>query len=146
MANHGRDTVLDILPTAGDKSGPDAHIEDSSTNKGADSTGLSYEDRAFLEAFTDEQKKKVVRKIDVRLIPLLTLLYLFSFIDRANIGKPLNIATIYSANLEQGNAKIEGLTTDLKLNNAQYNTCLSIFFVPYILFGEFLNPRLATVH
>lgn len=39
-------------------------------------------------------------------------------IDRANIG----------------NAKIEGLTEDLKLSGQQYNTCQSIFFVTYILF------------
>ncbi|KAL3441528.1 major facilitator superfamily domain-containing protein [Aspergillus insuetus] len=55
--------------------------------------------------------------VDFRLIPLLTLLYLFSFIDRANIG----------------NANIEGLSETLGLSGTQFNIALSIFFVPYVL-------------
>jgi hypothetical protein len=35
-----------------------------------------------------------------------------------------------------GNAKIEGLTEDLNLSNVEYNTCLAIFFVPYIILGQ----------
>ena len=31
-------------------------------------------------------EKKLVRKLDLRLIPWLTLLYLFSYLDRASIG------------------------------------------------------------
>jgi hypothetical protein len=31
-------------------------------------------------------EKKLVRKLDLRLIPWLTVLYLISFLDRANIG------------------------------------------------------------
>jgi MFS family permease len=31
------------------------------------------------------------------------------------------------------NAKIEGMVTDLGLNGVQWNTVLSVFFVPYIL-------------
>jgi hypothetical protein len=57
--------------------------------------------------------------VDLRLVPILALLYLISYIDRANIG----------------NAKIEGLVDDLHLTGTQYNIALSIFFVPYILFG-----------
>ncbi|KAB8271753.1 major facilitator superfamily domain-containing protein [Aspergillus minisclerotigenes] len=44
-------------------------------------------------------------------------------IDRANIG----------------NAKIEGLTEDLRLSGIQYNIVLSIFFVPYVLLGIVQN-------
>lgn len=36
----------------------------------------------------------------------------------------------------KGNAKIEGLMEDLDLSSVQYNTCLAIFFIPYVLFGE----------
>lgn len=49
--------------------------------------GLSVEDNAFLESFSPQQRKKAVRKVDVRLIPLLGLYYLFSYLDRANIGQ-----------------------------------------------------------
>ncbi|CAH0046591.1 unnamed protein product [Clonostachys solani] len=78
---------------------------------------LSGEDRAFVDNFSEDARKKVLRKVDIRLIPMLAFLYLISFLDRANIG----------------NAKIEGLMEDLKLDGTKYNIALSIFFVPYIL-------------
>jgi hypothetical protein len=61
-----------------------------------------------------------ILQIDIRLIPMLAILYLISHLDRANIG----------------NAKILGLTEDLGLSGIQYNIALSIFFIPYILLGE----------
>ncbi len=47
---------------------------------------ISSEEAAFLASFSDEQRKRVLRKIDWRLVPMLLILYLISFIDRANIG------------------------------------------------------------
>lgn len=47
---------------------------------------LTAEDASFLANFTDAQRKKVLRKVDWRLVPVLLILYLISFIDRANIG------------------------------------------------------------
>ncbi|KAH6951695.1 major facilitator superfamily domain-containing protein [Fusarium avenaceum] len=79
--------------------------------------GLEPEDAEFYNNYTEEQRKKVFRKVDVRLVPMLALLYLICHIDRANIG----------------NAKIEGMVDDLKMTGVQYNTILSIFFVPYVL-------------
>ena len=35
-----------------------------------------------------------------------------------------------------GNAKIEGLLESLNMDGRQYNIALSIFFVPYVLFGR----------
>jgi hypothetical protein len=52
---------------------------------------------------------------------MLAVLYLISHLDRANIG----------------NAKIEGLVKDLGLTGIQWNIVLSIFFVPYVLLGEY---------
>ena len=59
-------------------------------------------------------------QIDLRLISILGALYLLSHIDRGNIG----------------NAKIEGMDKDIGLTSNQYNIASTIFFVPYILFGE----------
>ncbi len=56
--------------------------------------------------------------MDVRLIPMLALLYLLSFLDRGNIG----------------NAKIEGLQEDLGMTPDQYNWCLTAFFFTYAAF------------
>lgn len=75
-----------------------------SVNKYA-SIGLPDEDAEFFENFSPEKRKKMIRKIDLRLVPVLALLYLISHIDRANIG----------------NAKIEGLTEDLNMDGIQYN-------------------------
>lgn len=47
---------------------------------------LTAEDANFLANFTDAQRKTVLRKVDWRLVPILLILYLISFIDRANIG------------------------------------------------------------
>lgn len=68
-----------------------------------------------LPNFDHIDEKKLVRKVDLRLLPLFIVLYLLSFLDRGNIG----------------NAKIEGLAEDLNLKGNQYNMCLTIFFIFY---------------
>ncbi|KAI0187434.1 major facilitator superfamily domain-containing protein [Xylaria flabelliformis] len=70
------------------------------------------------ESFAHLDEKKILRKMDLRLIPMLALLYLLSFLDRGNIG----------------NAKIEGLQEDLKISSDQYNLCLTVFFFSYAAF------------
>ncbi|KAI0539229.1 major facilitator superfamily domain-containing protein [Xylaria digitata] len=74
--------------------------------------------RTSYESFAHLDEKKILRKMDVRLIPMLALLYLLSFLDRGNIG----------------NAKIEGLQEDLKMTDDQYNLCLTVFFFAYAAF------------
>lgn len=68
--------------------------------------------------FPAVDERKLVRKIDFRLVPVLCILYLLAFLDRVNIS----------------NASLYGLKTDLKLTGDEYNTALVVFFVPYILF------------
>ncbi|KAK4984415.1 hypothetical protein LTR66_008508 [Elasticomyces elasticus] len=63
-------------------------------------------------------EKKLLRKLDLRVIPPLFFLFLLAFLDRTNIG----------------NAKIQGMTEDLKMTGNHYNIALFIFFIPYILF------------
>lgn len=79
--------------------------------------GIDDVDTEFYENYPASDRKRLIRKIDVRLVPCLAMLYLAAHIDRANIG----------------NAKIEGLDKDLGLSGVQYNIALSLFFVPYIL-------------
>jgi hypothetical protein len=54
---------------------------------------ISATDAEFLAGFTDEQRRQVLRKVDWRLVPMLLILYLISFIDRANIGMLLPVRT-----------------------------------------------------
>lgn len=56
----------------------------------------------------DIDEKKVIRKIDWRLIPLLTLLYTLTFLDRVNIG----------------NARLWHLERDLHMKGYDYNIAI----------------------
>ncbi|KAH7109889.1 major facilitator superfamily domain-containing protein [Dendryphion nanum] len=69
------------------------------------------------QGFTLEEQNRIMRKVDWRVVPLLTFLYLVSFIDRSNIG----------------NAKIAGMNSDLNLHGLQYNAAVTLFYVPYTL-------------
>jgi len=67
---------------------------------------------------TSVDPQKTLRKMDLRLIPMLALLYLLSFLDRGNIG----------------NAKIAGMEDDLNLSGPQYSLCATVFFFTYCAF------------
>jgi len=62
--------------------------------------------------------RRALTKIDLRIIPILSLMSLFSILDRVNIG----------------NAAVFGISKDLGMKGQQYNVALCIFFVPYVLF------------
>ena len=78
-----------------------------------------YTENVALESagWDETRTKRLLRKMDSRLLPFLALLYLLSFLDRTNIG----------------NAKLELLTQDLKLIGLKYNNALGIFFPFYVL-------------
>jgi hypothetical protein len=61
--------------------------------------------------------RKVLTKIDLRLLPILSLGCLLAFLDRISIG----------------NAEVYGLSKDLNMEGTQFNVALLIFFIPYIL-------------
>lgn len=70
------------------------------------------------DIFIDEEaEKKLIRKLDVWIVPPVMLLYLFSFLDRVNIG----------------NARLYDMEEDLGLEGDQYQLAVSVLFVTYIL-------------
>ena len=71
----------------------------------------------ILSDIDHEAERKLVRKLDLHIIPIVMLLYLFSFLDRVNIG----------------NARLYGMEDDLGLQGNQYQTAVSILFVTYLL-------------
>ncbi|KAL2816503.1 major facilitator superfamily domain-containing protein [Aspergillus granulosus] len=78
------------------------------------------EEMNAVEGLTPEEKvieRKLRRRIDSIIMPIVILVYLMNYIDRNN----------YAA------AKLQGLEEDLSLNDQQYQTGLSILFVGYIL-------------
>lgn len=60
--------------------------------------------------YDDKETDKLLRRVDYRLMPVLTFLYLVSFLDRGNIG----------------NARVAGMNTDLKLSGGQFNLALTV--------------------
>jgi hypothetical protein len=64
-------------------------------------------------------ERALFRKFDFRLLPVLTLMYLFNALDKGNLG----------------NAKTDGMEKDLRFKNNDYNIILSVFYVPYVLFA-----------
>jgi len=64
-------------------------------------------------------ERKLMRKIDWRLLPILGALYSISLIDRTNIS----------------NARVAGMDKDLQLRvGNRYNITLLVFFIPYMIF------------
>lgn len=79
-----------------------------------------------LVQFDAKAEARLRWKIDLYIIPTVALLYLFCFIDRANIG----------------NARLAGLEKDLKLKGYDYNAVLSVFYISYIIFEVSAISRL----
>ncbi|KAI0518017.1 MFS transporter [Xylaria bambusicola] len=71
-----------------------------------------------LVRFDPAAEKRLRNKLDYMIVPTVSILYLFCFIDRANIG----------------NARLAGFEKDLGLKNYDYNIVLSIFYISYIVF------------
>ncbi|BEJ12040.1 hypothetical protein CspHIS471_0205000 [Cutaneotrichosporon sp. HIS471] len=74
-----------------------------------------------------EEERLLVRKIDIRLFPMLWVMFCMNYLDRTNIG----------------NAKVGGMAHDLKLTSSQYSLILSIFFVGYLLWEVPSNMMLS---
>jgi hypothetical protein len=77
--------------------------------------------------------KKLTRKLDLWLIPIIMLLYLFAFLDRGACSQPINprFEPALTGIVNIGNAKLYGLEEDLGLKGNQYQVCVSILFVTY---------------
>ncbi|RKK93620.1 hypothetical protein BFJ68_g15477 [Fusarium oxysporum] len=70
-------------------------------------------------------EKALLRRLDLKLLPAVGILYLLSFLDRSNVG----------------NARIEGMIDDLHMSGNEYLTGLTLYFIGYVLF-ERTTPRL----
>ncbi|KAK0707927.1 major facilitator superfamily transporter [Lasiosphaeris hirsuta] len=84
------------------------------------------------EALEKRASRRTNRAIDIHLLPLLVLLYLFNGLDRGNIG----------------NAQTQGFTNDIGCSPDDLNTATSLFFAFFVLFqpfsaavGAWLGPK-----
>ncbi|KAI0532257.1 putative pantothenate transporter [Xylaria digitata] len=88
-----------------------------------DVVGANFDSRPeALQALTREEvellNKKLVRKIDLVILPIIGLLYILNYIDRQNLAA----------------AKLQGILEDLHLSTQQFATAVSILFVGYLPF------------
>lgn len=118
---------------------PRAHLPDSeSPNHSALSSSHSsfvekdkdpkrYDEKAINQGMDEmHDAAKLIRKIDLRLVPGLALLYLLLFLCRQNIG----------------NAKTFHLQEDLNMTSGQYQWALTVFFFTYSTFDIPCNMAL----
>lgn len=84
-------------------------LQPNDSPKAAATDDASYEDPSMA--------RRVLIKCDIRLIPILGTLYLISFLDRSNIA----------------NARLFGLEASLNMPLNGFNTCLWIFFLPFVV-------------
>ncbi|KAJ7713460.1 MFS general substrate transporter [Mycena olivaceomarginata] len=99
----------------------DSQLEDTQVKQASSEDHLDFGGDSTLPpppSLSDEEERKLWRKVDLRLMPILSLMYLLSFLDRGNIG----------------NARLDGLQDQLKLTGNKYNVALTMFFIPYCLF------------
>ncbi|KAF4951331.1 hypothetical protein FGADI_7529 [Fusarium gaditjirri] len=73
--------------------------------------------RSYTPEFSKETEAQLVRKIDLRLLPLIVTIYLFNYLDRNSITQ----------------ARLYGLQEDTHVKGATYQTAISIFSAGYIM-------------
>jgi len=90
---------------------------------------------------SDVDEAKLVRKIDWRLLPWLSFLYLLSFLDRTSIGNAKVHRPIPLLRTALTFRQLYHLTDDLRLSDKEYLLCLTIFYISYSLFEVRLPSR-----
>lgn len=75
-------------------------------------------EKAIPNGYGEINERALIRKLDITILPALTLLYLLSFLDRSNVG----------------NARLEGLAKDLHMSGDEYLTGLTLYFIGYVIF------------
>ncbi|KAL4789147.1 major facilitator superfamily domain-containing protein [Aspergillus venezuelensis] len=77
-----------------------------------------YERSTGTSTLSEKEKKRVIRRIDLRLLPILGLMYSISLIDRTNSGLAL----------------VAGMQEDLDLAvGDRYTIIVMLFFIPYVI-------------
>ncbi|KIJ61841.1 hypothetical protein HYDPIDRAFT_158773 [Hydnomerulius pinastri MD-312] len=100
----------------------------------ADGQGDDPGEVVLLDPHTEE--KRLLRKLDRRILPITCLLYMFAYLDRSNLG----------------NARLQGLPQDAlggDPTGVLFDWLVAVFFIPYTLcqvpctvLSKYYNPRI----
>lgn len=109
-------------------------LQSKMSTKDSDSVGIDEKDNVlieqrsspgFIEATDGEllnadirpsAERKLVRLLDMRLLPTIIVIFLLNYIDRVAVTA----------------AKLQGLTQDLHLTGLQYNTVIAVLYATYV--------------
>jgi MFS family permease len=98
---------MSSTPTYADEKGGITEIERVESEGG---------NQAIIDSYTPEEQKRILRKVDLRLIPVLGFMYCVSLMDRTNLGV----------------AMVAGMGVDLKLTGERYSLVVLLFFITYV--------------
>ncbi|GAB7353842.1 hypothetical protein MBLNU459_g4208t1 [Dothideomycetes sp. NU459] len=96
------------------------HLETIAIEEGAVKTTAQEIPEVLRDLSSDDlaaMERRLLWKIDLRILPVTIIMYILNYIDRNNIAS----------------ARLGGLEKDLGLVGSQYQTCVSILFVGYVL-------------
>ncbi|KAL8781289.1 MAG: hypothetical protein Q9213_006064 [Squamulea squamosa] len=118
------------------------YVADSNTKASSDddksypTPTADHRDQSIIDRYTEAEIKSIVRRVDLRLVPICGLMYCVSLLDRTNLS----------------NAAIAGMTKELKLatkNPDRYSVITLVFFITYVvaqppttLLTRFFGPRI----
>ncbi|AAW46132.2 conserved hypothetical protein [Cryptococcus deneoformans JEC21] len=74
-------------------------------------------------------EKRIVRKADMVMMPIMGLLYILNYVDRQNLAS----------------AKLQGIMTDLNMTTQQFATAVSILFVGYLPYQIVSNVLISRI-
>lgn len=92
---------------------------------GIDETSIPPALAALSEEEYERVKKSAVRKLDLRIMPAVVLMYILNYLDRQNIAS----------------AKLAGLVQDLNMTSVQYQTAVSLLFAGYSMLPQLLSSH-----
>lgn len=99
---------------------PAAHMVDSKDiDIKTDKEEIWEEETARTQHYDEQEIRQTMRRIDIIVVPVLTIFLAFCFIDRANMGL----------------AAVAGMSAELGLVGYQYSITLLLFFPGYVLFA-----------
>lgn len=111
-----RASTHDSIPVRTDDGQPDASEHHSLSNDRSRSPQRPYPTAREID-FTDTERRKIVRKIDIRLLVVFCLMYISIQSDRANLS----------------NALTDNFLGDLNLTSADFNNALTINRITFML-------------
>lgn len=108
---------------------------------GPDGNGIKMHEEVELSPEEKRAERKLVWKLDLILLPLLSLMYfLASMVSLPSLRSlwpvkcQLTVPPFSQDRGDIGNAAVAGMTKELDMTSQQYSNCVAFFYIGYIVF------------